>query len=129
MSNFPGRGPRLTPAEAEERMRKSAENVDHIPMRRPTTAQDIANTVAFLVSDVSIDITGQTIKKVINLVHDVESELLRLIAQFGMTVKTMKDKDDTAVSPESGDINAVGEKKVEMISQSDVEALLNDFGF
>jgi 3-oxoacyl-[acyl-carrier protein] reductase len=33
-----------------------------VPMRRLTSQQDIANTVAFLVSDVSIDITGQTIQ-------------------------------------------------------------------
>jgi 3-oxoacyl-[acyl-carrier protein] reductase len=33
-----------------------------VPMRRLTTPQDIANTVAFLVSDVSSDITGQTIQ-------------------------------------------------------------------
>ena len=32
-----------------------------IPNKRPTTPQDIANTVAFLVSDVSSDIVGQTI--------------------------------------------------------------------
>jgi NAD(P)-dependent dehydrogenase (short-subunit alcohol dehydrogenase family) len=33
-----------------------------VPMRRLTTPQDIANTVAFLVSDVSSDVTGQTIQ-------------------------------------------------------------------
>jgi NAD(P)-dependent dehydrogenase (short-subunit alcohol dehydrogenase family) len=33
-----------------------------VPMRRLTMPQDIANTVAFLVSDVSSDITGQTIQ-------------------------------------------------------------------
>jgi len=32
------------------------------PMRRLTMPQDIANTVAFLVSDISSDITGQTIQ-------------------------------------------------------------------
>ena len=36
--------------------------ISTVPMRRLTTPQDIANTVAFLVSDVSIDITGQTIQ-------------------------------------------------------------------
>ncbi len=33
-----------------------------VPMRRLTMPQDIANTVAFLASDVSADITGQTIQ-------------------------------------------------------------------
>jgi 3-oxoacyl-[acyl-carrier protein] reductase len=36
--------------------------ISTVPMRRLTTPQDIANTVAFLVSDVSSDITGQTIE-------------------------------------------------------------------
>jgi NAD(P)-dependent dehydrogenase (short-subunit alcohol dehydrogenase family) len=61
VSNFPGRGPRLTTPELDERRRRAEEGAERIPIRRPTTAQDIANTVAFLVSDVSSDITGQTI--------------------------------------------------------------------
>ena len=36
------------------------EVIARIPMRRPTLPQDIANMVAFLASDVSSDITGQT---------------------------------------------------------------------
>ncbi len=36
--------------------------ISTVPMRRLTMPQDIANTVAFLVSDVSSDITGQTIQ-------------------------------------------------------------------
>ena len=35
--------------------------IDTVPMRRLVTVEDIANTVAFLVSDVSSAITGQTI--------------------------------------------------------------------
>ena len=35
--------------------------IQTIPIKRTTTPQDIANTVAFLVSDVSSDIVGQTI--------------------------------------------------------------------
>ena len=36
--------------------------ISSVPMRRLTTPQDIANTVAFLVSDVSVNITGQTLQ-------------------------------------------------------------------
>jgi NAD(P)-dependent dehydrogenase (short-subunit alcohol dehydrogenase family) len=35
--------------------------INGIPNKRPTTPQDVANTVAFLVSDVSSDIVGQNI--------------------------------------------------------------------
>lgn len=60
------------------------------------------------------DITGQTIKKVINLVDDLENELVKLIANFGLKIES-----DT--------------KKVEKVSikvsQSDVDDLLKEFGF
>ena len=36
--------------------------ISKVPMRRITSNEDIANTVAFLASDVSVDITGQTIQ-------------------------------------------------------------------
>ena len=46
---------RVAPAPDEVK-----EIIARIPMRRPTSPQDIANMVAFLASDVSSDITGQT---------------------------------------------------------------------
>ncbi len=76
------------------------------------------------------DITGQTIKKVITLVHSVEDELLTLITKFGMQVKQSvettveKDIPDDAL-PGLKDKSAEAEK----VSQSDVEALLGEFGF
>lgn len=59
------------------------------------------------------DITGQTIKKVIELVGDIETELVRLIATFGLKMEG---------SP-------VQEPAPEQVSQSDVDDLLKDFGF
>lgn len=58
------------------------------------------------------DLTGQTIKKVIKLVGDVEEELVKLIATFGVKVEV-----------------AVREAAHEEIGQSDVDDLLKDFGF
>ena len=60
------------------------------------------------------DLTGQTIKKVITLVGDIEEELVRLITSFGLKIETAG-----AVSP------AV----VEKVSQADVDNLLKDLGF
>ena len=60
------------------------------------------------------DITGQTIKKVILLVGDIEKELVGLVAAFGL--KT-----------EAGPM--AKEAVREMVSQSDVDDLLKDFGF
>lgn len=48
--------------ELEERVRQLRKStMERTPIGRRTTTQDIANTVAFLVSDVSSDIVGQTI--------------------------------------------------------------------
>jgi chemotaxis protein CheZ len=73
------------------------------------------------------DITGQTIKKVINLVINIESDLSKLITKFGGQIKKDEQMASAAISAEcyAEDNAAVGEK----VSQSDVEMLLNDSGF
>ncbi len=60
------------------------------------------------------DLTGQTIKKVIKLVGDIEEELVKLVATFG--VKIEPGLKEAAASPEK-------------VSQEDVNDLLKDFGF
>lgn len=59
------------------------------------------------------DLTGQTLKKVIDLVNDVETELVKLIATFGVV-------DEPGAPPKP-----VPEK----VSQADVDDLLKEFGF
>jgi chemotaxis protein CheZ len=60
------------------------------------------------------DITGQTIKKVILLVEEIEKELVGMIATFGVKIDAgLMAKDAVR----------------EMVSQSDVDDLLKDFGF
>lgn len=61
------------------------------------------------------DLTGQTIKKVIRLVGQLELELVNLIATFGM-------KMDDSKMPETP-------AEDERVSQSDVDDLLKEFGF
>jgi chemotaxis protein CheZ len=60
------------------------------------------------------DLTGQTIKKVIQLVTDIETELVKLIATFGVKI-------------EAG--AAVPVAVVEKVNQADVDDLLKEFGF
>lgn len=60
------------------------------------------------------DLTGQTIKKVIKLVGELEEELVRLIASFGMKIETKSVQQEATQ---------------EKVSQSDVDDLLKDFGF
>ncbi len=60
------------------------------------------------------DLTGQTLKKVIKLIGDIEGELMKLIADFGLKID-QGAKADAAVS--------------EKVLQADVEDLLEEFGF
>lgn len=60
------------------------------------------------------DLTGQTIKKVIALVGDIEEELVKLIATFGVKIE-----------PGAGSRAEAPEK----VSQEDVNDLLKEFGF
>jgi len=75
------------------------------------------------------DITGQTIKKVIDLVNNVEVELLKLIAKFGILTRTETDKIKVGAASEQPEEDETTERSIEKVTQSDVEALLNDFGF
>lgn len=59
------------------------------------------------------DITGQTLKKVIRLVRDIEEELVRLITNFGLKI-------EKGIRTETASTN---------ISQNDVDNLLKEFGF
>ncbi len=59
------------------------------------------------------DLTGQVLKKVINLVGDLEVELLKLITTFGLKFEEKKTVP----------------KEVEKVSQEDVDELLKEFGF
>ena len=59
------------------------------------------------------DLTGQTLKKVITLVGDLEEELMRLITTFGVKVSGLH----------------TGDKGPEKVSQAGVDDLLKEFGF
>jgi len=59
------------------------------------------------------DLTGQTLKKVIKLVGDLEVELVRLITTFGLKIEEKE----------------VIKKEPEKVTQEDVDDLLKEFGF
>lgn len=60
------------------------------------------------------DLTGQSIKKVIELVESMEEELVRLVTTFGLKSETVEASEDV-----------VHEK----VSQTDVDDLLKELGF
>ncbi len=75
------------------------------------------------------DITGQTIKKVINLVSSVEGELLTLITKFGLNDHADVEVKPTTVTYDEYKTEKAPNGPADKVSQSDVESLLNDFGF
>ncbi|UCH81519.1 MAG: protein phosphatase CheZ [Nitrospiraceae bacterium] len=75
------------------------------------------------------DITGQTIKKVISLVNTVEVELVGLISNHGMPLRVENADLENNKEVKEVENEWPSEEPLEKVSQSDVEALLNDFGF
>ncbi len=68
------------------------------------------------------DLTGQIIKKVIALVAELESQLVRLVKVFGVKIESKKVEEQLA-GPRTR------ESEDALSSQEDVDALLKEFGF
>jgi chemotaxis signal transduction protein/chemotaxis regulatin CheY-phosphate phosphatase CheZ len=109
-----------------ENIKGDDESIDYLRTFKDSLDNDMTT---ILTAQQFQDITGQTIKKVIDLVNHVEVELLTLITKFGMQVKPEPVKAEVAAGLQQGETSGNDEKSVEKVSQSDVEALLNDFGF
>lgn len=86
------------------------ESVDYLRKFRDTLEDDLTEIIT---TQAFQDITGQTIKKVITLVGDIEEELVRLITTFGVK---LEERHEVAIASEK-------------VSQSDVDDLLKGFGF
>ncbi len=70
------------------------------------------------------DLTGQMIKRIIKLVHELEKQLIGLIKNFGVEVVQQKE---TAETKEQEDLK--GPASHTRIDQGDVDDLLSSFGF
>jgi chemotaxis protein CheZ len=92
-------------------LEKPEESVNYLKNFKNSLEDDLTQ---ILTAQSFQDITGQAIKKVIKLVGDMENELVKMIATFG--VKIEEGKKLEAVVPEKA-------------SQEDVDDLLKDFGF
>ncbi len=76
------------------------------------------------------DLTGQVIRRVITLVHDVEGSLVELIKMFGNMTELTESKE-TAAQPAKGVEGPVVDKTRQDVvhGQDDVDALLSSLGF
>lgn len=108
-----------------ETLKGPEDSIDYIKSFKDALDNDMTD---ILTAQQFQDITGQTIKKVIKLVHTLESELLSLITQFGMQV-TPEIENATKNIPKDDGLPELGNDDAEKVSQSDVEALLGEFGF
>ena len=76
------------------------------------------------------DLTGQIIRRVIELVHEVEDRLVEILKAFGMEqdANTVIDDKKDALKPEGPIINP--EQRNDVVeSQDDVDDLLSSLGF
>lgn len=76
------------------------------------------------------DLTGQIIRRVIELVHEVEDQLVEILKAFGMEQEDRSDalKEASVLTPEGPIVNS--EERVDvMSSQDDVDDLLSSLGF
>ncbi|MBA4374463.1 MAG: hypothetical protein C0402_16560 [Thermodesulfovibrio sp.] len=98
-------------AAAIRQVKEPAESVEFLKKYKNMLEDDLTELIT---TQSFQDITGQTIKKVITLVGEIEEELVRLISTFGVKMET---------GPK------VAAETHEQVSQSGVDDLLKDFGF
>jgi chemotaxis protein CheZ len=92
-------------------IKEPQESVDYLKKYKNELEDDLTE---ILTTQSFQDLTGQTLKKVITLVSDIESELVSLIATFGV-------KTDAGA--------AIEVSAAEQVSQAGVDDLLKEFGF
>lgn len=74
------------------------------------------------------DLTGQIIRRVISMVHEVEGHLVRLIRVSGEKVAVQLKKEEPNIKAEGPQIPGVGKTEV-CAGQDDVDDLLSSLGF
>lgn len=74
------------------------------------------------------DLTGQIIRRVITMVHEVEGHLVRLIRVSGEKVAMQLPKDESKIKAEGPQIPGIGKAEV-CAGQDDVDDLLSSLGF
>jgi len=96
-----------------------SETVDYLKAFQVRLEEDMTT---ILTTQSFQDLTGQTIKKVIKLVTEIEKEMVKLIQTFGV-------KMDVPVTHKEEEVMEFASDGLEQVSQSDVDDLLKDFGF
>jgi len=125
-------------SEGANDLQTSLANSDRSEIRDATKtflkgAKDKAGTLHTCLTDIMLaqeyqDISGQIIKKVIDLVQDVESNLVRLIKLTGQAnISEVKTSDGIAAT--GPHVPGVNEQEVHANGQDEVDDLLASLGF
>lgn len=106
--------------------------IDHLLVQIEGDSSELRNHLTdILMAQDFQDLTGQIIRRVIELVHEVENRLVDILKAFGMeqddSVGVPKEKAH-ALTPEGPIVNAEERADV-MSSQDDVDDLLSSLGF
>jgi len=109
-----------------ENIKGNDEEVNYLKAFRESLNNDMTE---ILTAQQFQDITGQTIRKFITLVTSVESELARLISDFGTSLETGSENMITDTGKHEINITETSNTKENKITQSDVGALLKKYGF
>ena len=86
------------------------------------------NLIEILMAQEYQDITGQIIKKVIDLVQDVEGDLLRLISLTGHD-KSGRERDADNIKASGPCVPGIDDRRVYTAGQDEVDQLLSSLGF
>jgi chemotaxis protein CheZ len=112
--------------EHVEHLKDNSDSADYLKAFKDSLDNDMTS---ILTAQQFQDITGQTIKKVMNLVNTVEVELLSLITKFGIQINSDQNNAENAPVDCADNPSENDEAECEKVNQSDVQALLNDYGF
>lgn len=114
-------GFKVTGEAAQMRMAAIQDILDELHKSAIETREDL---IQILTAQDYQDLTGQVIKKIIQLLKDMEMKLVKVISTFGFKVEFLKKK------PEKEPEGPIVEHKEEALySQDDVDSLLDEFGF
>jgi chemotaxis protein CheZ len=96
--------------------------------------QDDSSKIQSNLSDVLMaqdfqDLTGQVIRKIIDLVTEVEESLVRLVRCAGVKAKPQQEAEDGATRAEGPQVEGVQTSAQCVNGQDDVDSLLSSLGF
>lgn len=123
----------MAPAEFRELYHRMDQYLGHVDTCTGTLGEQFNNIL--LAQDYQ-DLSGQVIKKVINLVEEVEDRLVQLMRMAGQVEElagivrgdTARQKPERDSTPEGPQIHAAERKDV-VANQDDVDDLLSSLGF